>query len=114
MIDQTIMFEPEELPQTDEPKKKPKKNVLQDMLIELMDERGLRDADVVKATGIPFPTFHDWITGNVACPLTDENLLKVGRFFNVDLYYLLYGIGSDEPHFKDGEEEVNGSGKIYE
>jgi transcriptional regulator with XRE-family HTH domain len=62
-----------------------------------MNERGLRDSEVVKATGIPFSTFHGWVTGDVGAQLADRNLLKLAQFLNVTLEYLCFGVGSDEP-----------------
>jgi hypothetical protein len=85
--------------------KKPKVNNLQEIVIELMNERKLRDADVIKATGIPWGTWMGWINGDVKSQLADGNLLKLAKFFNVHLEYLCFGIGSGEPAFKDFDGE---------
>lgn len=91
---------PEEMPETDPAKpKKPRVNCLQEMVIEFMDEFGLRDADMVRGTGTPWPTWFGWISGDVNCQLADKNLLNLWRFINtykkMSLEYLLYGIGED-------------------
>lgn len=108
MEDNLVMFSEEELPQTDDPKKKEKvtSNCLQSILIEMMNDRGLKDADVVKATGIAWPTWHGWISGEARTQLADDNLKKVMKFFNVHLEYLVYGIGDDTPAFNTEEENV--------
>ena len=98
-INLTLLPE-EEMPVTDEVKKKPKVNCLQDRLLELMNERKLTDADIVRETKIPWSTWHGWITGDVSTQLADENLKKIFTFFNVHLEYLLYGIGDDSPAFE--------------
>ena len=107
MDNQITLLNPEELPQTDEPKsKKPKVNCLGQVLRELMDDIGLRDADVVKATGIPFSSFHGWITDDVNSQLADQNLFKLWQFINkykkVPLEYLVYGVGDTE-EIEEGE-----------
>lgn len=86
--------------------KKPKVNNLQEIVIELMNERKLKDVDVIKGTGIPWGTWMGWINGEVKAQLADENLLKLARFFNVHLEYLCFGVGSDEPAFNDFENET--------
>jgi len=105
--EQTPMFE--ELP-TDNPdgsKKKRSPNILQEILSELMNSRGVEMADIHKATGVPYPTLCDWCFGNVQTQKLDRNILKLAQFFNVSIEYLVYGIGSDtDPfeRFSQGEE----------
>lgn len=101
MEETLLMFPPEELPQTDEPKKKEKVNCLQDILLELMDERNINPAEIVRATQIPWGTFHGWMCGDVICQKADKNLLKLAQFFNVRLEYLIYGIGDDSAAFEE-------------
>jgi hypothetical protein len=93
------LLPPEQLPQTDEPKKRERVNCLQDMLLELMHERKISLATIQKTTGIPWPTLIGWHSGDVACQMADKNLLALARFFNVSLEYLVYGIGDDAPAF---------------
>lgn len=91
----------EQLPETDEPKKKKETmNCLGANLREILDELGLKDADVVRGTGIAWSSYHGWITEDVDCQLTDDNLYKLWSFLNrfkkVPLEYLIYGIGDTE------------------
>lgn len=87
---------PLDLPQTDEPKEeKPRENCLQEMILEIMNERGLKDAEVVKAINVPFSTWHGWISGEVRAPLLDGNLKRTWKLFNVPLEYLCFGVGED-------------------
>lgn len=96
-MDEESLF-PIELPQTDEPKmEKPRENCLQEMIIEAMNERGIRDAELVRETGVAFSTWHGWISGEVRAPLIDGNLKKVHRYFGtIPLEYLCYGIGKEK------------------
>lgn len=91
----------EQLPQTDEPKKKPRVNCLQDMLLELMDERHISLAMIQKATSIPWATLQGWHDGSVNSQLADRNLLKLAQFFNVSLAFLVYGLGDSDPAFNE-------------
>lgn len=96
------------LPQTDEPKKKVEKfNCLQEILAELMSERSIEMAEIVKATGIKFPTLHDWVKGNVQAQMVDKNLLKLAQFFNVSLEYLCFGIGDPDEAFEKFKSDTN-------
>jgi transcriptional regulator with XRE-family HTH domain len=93
-----------ELPVTDTKKEKPRINCLVEMLAEIMSERKLTDAQIVKATGIPFSTWDGWTKGKVNTQLADKNLLKLAQYLNVSLFYLLYGIGDDSPVFDKFDE----------
>lgn len=95
------LFSPEELPETDEKKVKPKVNCLQDILIEVMNERGLTDAQIVKATGIAWSTYFGWVSGQTATQLADKNLLKLAQYLNLSIEYLCFGIGTDDPRFEE-------------
>lgn len=97
---------PLDLPETDQKKVKPKVNYMQEILAELMAERKITDAQVVKATGIPWPTWDCWVKCRVGAQMADKNLLNVARFFNVSIEYLCFGIGSDEPTRVDFEEPL--------
>lgn len=55
----------------------------------LRDSMGLKDADIVKATGITKSTFSDWKSGR-SNP-KKEKLQKIADFFNVSLDYLMTG-----------------------
>lgn len=63
----------------------------------LRDEKGVKDADVAKATGITKSTFSDWKNGR--SKPKDEKLLKIAEYFDVTLDYLRTG---EEPSQPDG------------
>lgn len=98
---------PIELPVTDEAKKRTKVNCLQDMLLELMDERKVSLAQIQKETKIPFSTLMGWHDGSVNCQIADKNLLALARFFNVSLEFLVYGIGNGDPAFEQFKDEAS-------
>lgn len=95
---QEQMFD--DLPITDEKKKKEKVNCLGEILRETLDEFGLKDADVIRGTGIKWSSYFGWVTEQVSCQLCDKNLLVLWQFLNrykkMDLQYLVYGIGEAE------------------
>jgi hypothetical protein len=103
MESQLKLVPEEQLPVTDEAKpRKETPNCLQDQLIEIMYELKIKDADLVKATGVPFTTIFDWVSGGVDCQLTDGNLFKVWSYLNkfkrIPLEFLVYGIGDMEDY----------------
>ena len=65
----------------------------------LRDSRGIKDSDVVKATGITKSTFSDWKSGR-SNPKQDK-LQKIADYFGVTVDYLL--TGKDEPKEKAPE-----------
>lgn len=108
-MDTLPMFEELPVYQEDLDKIKTKKrpsNCLQEIVIELMNERGLKDADIIRATGIAWGTWMGWVNGDVGSQLADENLKKLMHFFNVHLEYLVYGIGDGRP-MSDDFKNVN-------
>ena len=56
----------------------------------LRDSKGVKDSDVVKATGITKSTFSDWKSGR-SKPKNDK-LQKIADYFGVTIDYLLTGI----------------------
>ena len=60
----------------------------------LRDDLGLKDVDIVKATGITKSTFSDWKTGKSA-PQIDK-LQKIADFFGVTVDYLTTGKNESE------------------
>lgn len=60
----------------------------------LRDERNLKDADVVKATGITKSTFSDWKSGR-SNP-KNEKLQKIADYFGVTIDYLTTGKEEEE------------------
>lgn len=91
-----------DLPETDEPVRKRKitKNCMGAVLREIMDDLGLKDADVVKGTGISWSTFWGWAVEKVDTQLTDDNLFELwiylNKFKKIHLETLVYGIGEPE------------------
>ena len=53
--------------------------------VRIRNERGVRDADVAKATGIPAPTFSDWKKGR--SEPKGEKLYKIATYFGVPMEY---------------------------
>ncbi len=92
---------PIDLPVTDEAKRKPSINCLQDVLLDLMDERKVSLSQIQKATGIKWSTLMGWHDGAVTSQLADKNLLMLAQFFNVSLEFLIYGIGDESPRFEE-------------
>lgn len=92
----------EELPKTDTPIKKRRitKNCMGSVLREIMDDLKLKDADVVRGTGISWSTFWGWAVENVDTQLTDDNLFNLwvylNKFKKIHLETLVYGIGEVE------------------
>lgn len=65
----------------------------------LRDERGIKDSDVVKSTGITKSTFSDWKSGR-SKPKQDK-LQKIADYFEVTVDYLM--TGKEEPKEKSPE-----------
>jgi len=51
--------------------------------VELRDAKGVNDANVSEATGIPRSTFTDWKTGRSTPKL--EKLIKIAGYFEVPI-----------------------------
>jgi transcriptional regulator with XRE-family HTH domain len=64
---------------------------------QLMKEKGVRAADVAKATGIAPQTFSAWKKGE-SSPKTDK-LKKIADYFEVPVQYLLTGKRTEEDVF---------------
>ncbi|MGE9977346.1 helix-turn-helix domain-containing protein [Bariatricus sp. HCP3S3_E12] len=60
----------------------------------LRDAMGVKDADVVKATGITKSTFSDWKSGR--SKPKDEKIQKIADFFGVTAEYLRTGKETDK------------------
>ena len=70
----------------------------------LRDEKGLKDADVVKATGITKSTFSDWKSGR-SKPKQDK-LQKIADFLEVSVDYLMTGEEKGTYYTKDETAQV--------
>lgn len=55
----------------------------------LLDEKGLKNSDIARATGISNMTLSDWKNGK-STPKQDK-LMKIADFFGVSLDYLMTG-----------------------
>ena len=64
-----------------------------EIYLKLLKEKGVKTADVCRATGIVSSTFSDWKKGKSA-PKQDK-LMKIANYFNVSLEYLMTGKESD-------------------
>lgn len=60
-----------------------------DVFLTLLKAKGVRVADVAKATGIPYSTFSDWKSGR--SKPKQNKLQKIADYFGVPLEYLLTG-----------------------
>lgn len=60
-----------------------------EIYVKLRDEKGVRDSDVARATGITKSTFSDWKNGR-SIP-KDEKLQKIADYFGVSVHYLRTG-----------------------
>jgi hypothetical protein len=105
-----VMFTEEELPVTDEPKKKKKEveNCLQDILLELMERDKVSLADVQRSTGIPWGSLYGWYKGDVQAQMLDWNIFKLAKFFNVSIHYLAFGVGDDSNVFDNDDDKTGG------
>lgn len=74
-----------------------------DVYCKLRDQKGVRDADVVNATGITKSTFSDWKSGR-SNPKADK-LQKIADYFGVSLDYLTTGKESTEPALSARDEK---------
>lgn len=79
----------------------------------LRDQNGLKDADVVRNTGITKSTFSDWKNGR-SCPKNDK-LQKIADFFGVTLDYLLTGEEKEDNWgYYLNEETAKAAQEIFE
>ena len=58
-----------------------------DRFSELLEQKGIRSADVAKATGISPTTFSDWKSGRISSPKMDK-LVKIAEYLGVSVEYL--------------------------
>ena len=65
----------------------------------IRDSKGLKDADVVRATGITKSTFSDWKSGR-SNPKNDK-LSKIAEYLDVSIEYLMTGKNNNELTEKD-------------
>lgn len=94
MGENLTLVPPEEMPQTDEPKKKEKLtiNELQTNLLKLLERDKVELARVQEATGIPWGTFYSWYKKDVTAQLLDINIKELADFFDVSVDFLAFGV----------------------
>lgn len=68
-----------------------------EIFAQLLEQKGLKAADVCRATGIKSPVFSEWKKGK-SKPNT-EKMLKIANFLGVTVEYLM--TGNAEPEKKD-------------
>lgn len=78
----------------------------------LRDDRGLKDADVVKATGITKSTFSDWKSGR-SKPKQDK-LQKIADFLSVSVDYLMTGQEKEDDRYYLNDETAQVAQEIFE
>lgn len=70
----------------------------------IRDERGFKDADVARATGIGKSTLSDWKNGK-SIPKEDK-LIAISQFLKCSLDYLMIGKPQIPDNFSDDEHEL--------
>ena len=70
----------------------------------LRDEKGVKDADVARETGITKSTFTDWKNGR-SVP-GNEKTKKIADYFSVSLDYILTGEKPEIPGFEPEHLEL--------
>ena len=78
----------------------------------LRDERGLKDADVVRETKITKSTFSDWKSGR-SNP-KQEKLQKIADFFGVTVNYLMTGESPVEDEYYTNPETARMAQEMFE
>lgn len=89
MIDQQVPM-PVPLPQTDEPKKKPRVNNLQENLLWLMNKKKISLADIQRETMIPWGTLYSWFKNDVESQLLDINVKELASYLEVSIDELAF------------------------
>lgn len=65
---------------------------LSERLILAMKRKNVKQADLVRATGLSSPSIHAWVTGTTK-NLKGESLVKTASFLQVNTDWLAYGVG---------------------
>ena len=77
----------------------------------LLDEKGLKNSDVSRGTGVSNMTLSDWKNGK-SKPKT-ENIVKIANFLDTTVEYLTVGKDNKE-EARIVEEEVSGEPAVEE
>ncbi|WP_251392798.1 helix-turn-helix domain-containing protein [Mediterraneibacter agrestimuris] len=78
----------------------------------LRDAKGLKDANIAKATGITKSTFSDWKNGR--SKPKDEKLQKIADYFDVTIDYLMTGEEKEGDKYYINEETAEMAQKLFE
>ena len=81
-----------------------------EIFVELLEKKGLKAADVSRATGIVASTFSDWKKGK-SKPNT-EKMIKIAEFLGVSVKYLT--TGEEEEKYYINEETARVAQEIFE
>lgn len=84
-----------------------------EIFAKLLDDRGLKAADVCRGTGLPSSLFSEWKRGKSA-PKVDK-LQKIADYFGVSIDYLMTGKKEDNnEHYYTNEETREIAQEIFE
>jgi transcriptional regulator with XRE-family HTH domain len=70
-------------------------STLSERLTMIMEQKNIKQADLMRATGASRPAIHSWLSGSTK-NLKGENLVKTAEFLGVRTDWLAYGTGSIE------------------
>lgn len=70
-----------------------------EVFAQLLEQKGLKAADVCRATGIKSPVFSEWKKGK-SKPNT-EKMIKIANFLGVSVEYLMTGNDAQEKNTSD-------------
>ena len=84
-----------------------------EIFAKLLSEKGLKAADVTRATGIKSPVFSEWKKGK-SRPNSDK-MLKIANFLGVSVEYLMTGKESERnEHYYLNDETAKVAQEIFE
>lgn len=78
----------------------------------LLKEKGLKAADVTRATGIKSPVFSEWKKGK--SKPNAEKLIKIANFLGVSVEYLMTGNDRNEEKYYLNEETASMAQELFE
>lgn len=68
-------------------------STLSERLLFAMQKKNIKQADLVRATGVSRPSVHAWVSGATK-NLKGENLVKIASYLGVSTDWLAYGVGN--------------------
>ena len=78
----------------------------------LLKDKGIKAADVTRATGIKSTVFSEWKKGK-SKPNT-EKMIKIANFLGVSVEYLITGVEREEQKYYLNEETADIAQEIFE